>query len=154
MPRQLTSEQIAIVMANRQLPVRDIARLAGCSVGMVSKILNAAPQAAQEEAGEPDAGDAVEIAEQLVASDGTSESELRASLARLQKAGRVAEANKDVARMVGVERVTMQILALLERMKPEPVDDPNDAPDMIEAARSFRERAHGLLDRILAGVPK
>ena len=54
--------------------------------------------------------------------------------------------------MVSVERVSIQILQLLEKLKPAPVADVNEHPDMIDAARRFRERAHATLDRILQGV--
>lgn len=155
MSRPLTPDQIDQIRALRKLPQRTIAARVGVSLASVSKALKAPPPEPPRVApAEPDPGDEVVIAEQLVAGGGSTEEELRASLVRLQKAGRVAEAEKDVARMVSVERVSMQIFSLLEKMKPPPVEDPATAPDMVEAARRFRERSTELLDRILAGVKR
>ncbi len=160
MAQQLTQEQIELIWSIEQLPVRTIAKRAKCSIGAVSKVLNkprpfpvkvvAAPAPPEAEAGD----DAVSLAEQLVAADATNESELRGCLSRLATAGRLAQADKDVARMVSVERVRMQILTQIEKLKPAPVVDPNDQPDMVEAAKRFRERMHSTLDRILQGVSK
>lgn len=156
MARRLTQDQIDSIWANRLLTRRDNAKRANCSLGMVAKVLagtqpDPAPSVEPLVTAEPDA---VIVAEQLVAGGGSSEDELRASLSRLQNAGRLAQADKDVARMVSVERVSMQILQLLEKLKPAPVADVNAAPDMIAAAARFRERAHAVLDRILQDVPK
>lgn len=156
MTRRLTEIQIASIWTNRLLTRRDNAKRANCSLGMVAKVLagtppELAPAAQPLGIAEPDA---VIVAEQLLVAGGSSEDELRASLARLQNAGRLAQSDKDVARMVSVERVSMQILQLLEKLKPAPVADVNEHPDMVAAAARFRERAHAVLDRILQDVPK
>ena len=157
MARTLTTEQIVSIWANRHLPQRDNARLAGCSVGMISKVLKGAEPGVSESIAEPEPTaqrepvhvDEVVLAEQLVAGGASSEAELRGILARLQKAGRVAEEGRDVARTVSVERVSMQVLALLERIKPAPPVDHDAHPDMIAAAARFRTTIEALFIRIV-----
>ncbi len=85
---------------------------------------------------------------------GTPIDRLSRSLAALEQAAQLAASDKDVARMVQVERAVGDITNLIERLRPPPPVDPNTNPDMVAAAKEAREMLFGTLDRILAETQK
>ena len=159
MPAPLTKNQVALIWKSRNLPVRTIARRVKCSTGAVSGVLNGpAPAETKPLRGKPsrvaggvDVDDVVAAGEQLVTS-GTNVELLRASLVRLERAGRVAGAEADVARVVSVERAVGQTLAKIDQLERQAVADskPTESLDVVAAAERIRAGMRAGLDRILA----
>ncbi len=155
MARKLTPEQHALIWSLEKLPQRDIAKRVGCSLGMVSKVLaGPAPEAPHAAPLPVEVDAALADAAELVAGDGSDDDAYARGLARLEVAGRLAEEARDVARMVSVQRAVALLVEKRAKARPAPVVDVNEAPDMLEAAKRFRERSHAVLDRLLAGVSK
>lgn len=76
---------------------------------------------------------------------------LRRTLASLERAAAVAEADKDVARIVAAQKAITGALALLEKLTPAPPAPIDERPDMVAAAQRGRDRIMGIARRILAG---
>lgn len=86
-------------------------------------------------------------------SDGPSddlETLLKASLADLNKAVAAAASDENQGARVAAHRVIAQIGTLLEKMRPPPIVNPNEAPDMVAAAAEARELFHAGLERVLS----
>ncbi len=76
---------------------------------------------------------------------------LRAALESLQRAAGLAEAEKDVARVVSSQNAIAKLAVVIEKFAPQPPALVDERPDMIAAAKRAREKMHELLDRMLKG---
>jgi hypothetical protein len=151
MAKALTSEQYGLIQAHKHLPYRDIAAKAGCSLGMVSKVLTPPdPTLPRDAPGPTDVDRAVERAGRLTAVDLTADDTYRDCIADLTRAGQIAADGEDVARMVSVQRARAAVTKMREDARPVPPPDEDKALDMIAAAR----RARAMLWQLLGTSPE
>jgi len=149
--KSLTPEQYERIHAYKHLPYRDIAAKAGCSSGMVSKVLAPpAPTLPQDASGPSDVDRAVERAGRLTAVDLTADDTYRECIADLTRAGQIAAEGEDVARMVSVTRARAAVTKMREDARPVPPPDEDRAPDMLIYAR----RARAMLWQLLGTSPE
>lgn len=87
--------------------------------------------------------------------DDTSPTErLRRTLESLERAAKKAETDGDVGRLVQAQRAATQATALIAKLSPPPPPNLDDQPDMLAAAKRFRETVHALFDRVVDEATK
>lgn len=77
---------------------------------------------------------------------------LRSSVGDLRDLAAIAKASGEITEFASLSRAINQTIALAAKLSPPPPVDPNENPDMKEAAKRARTRLHELLDRALAEV--
>jgi transposase-like protein len=145
----ITPEEKAEIRAlsAKRIGQKDIARRLGISVGAVNAAVRKSvnpPESSREPAPPaPDHPEAEVDALPVLA-------RLDRSLAALEQAATLAAGDRDVARMVSVQKAIAQVSALAAKLAPPVPADPNTAPNMVAAAASFRKRVFALWDRLVA----
>jgi hypothetical protein len=148
--RKLTKTQAKKIRELAHLPQRDIAKRVDVSVSTVNGVLRASAPAKTKRskpAPKPRAKSAPPAAEGD--GEGTPIDRLTRSLAALESAATLAAEDKDVSRMVQVERAVGDITSLITRLTPPPPVDHDASPDMVQAAKDCREAVFGMLERII-----
>lgn len=130
-----------LTLHDRRLPQAEIAKIVGCSVGLVNKVL----KAARAEAPPPPPQDPAEDVPEAIP-EGTDMGTVDKWLTRLDDAAEAARQRSDFQ---AVSTLMAKYVALLEHKRkaaPPPPIDPNENPDLIAAAERVRERWHKLID--------
>ena len=66
-----------------------------------------------------------------------------------EERAKLAESDEDPENHIKYVRLSAQLLEARRKMLPVPKVDPNDHPDMVEAAARVRKRWHDLADRLM-----
>lgn len=151
--KRRTEAQIAATLAREGVEV---------SVSGVHRVLGrlglAAPRkgskaAKRSKASPPPAPSAPAVAEESDdAEDIAPHVRLRRSLASLERAALLAEADGDPARIVAAQRAITAAAGLLAKVMPVPPVDVDARPDMVAAAQRGRERIRAIAARVLGGA--
>ncbi len=167
MAAKCTPKKRAEIEALDLRTVRDAARLAGCSIGLVVKVradakVKAAKAAASKPA--PSKGKAARAskpapakapapiapadAEVEPAYNGTDLQLLEEERTALVAARRTATAEKDYPRVIAAANAIASITEKLAKLRPAPQVDPTEAPDMKAAAKRGYDRLMALAVRL------
>lgn len=114
MAKKLSPAKRAEILKNAHLPMRDIARHVGVSVGTVHGVLRDTPQAPP--AALPEASDAPAEGEPTA----SPAERLNRSLAALERAARQASEGGDVARVIQAQRAIADLTRLMAHLYPAP----------------------------------
>lgn len=74
---------------------------------------------------------------------------LAGQLAALQTMAQAAQTEGNIGGFSNVQRALNQTIALIDKLTPPTPPDPNEAPDMRQAAEQCRAKLHELLDKII-----
>lgn len=69
-------------------------------------------------------------------------------IAKLEAAGEVAEGEGDLKTFATIAAKLVTLLEHRRKAAPPPVEDPNEAPDMVALAEDVRKRLHKLIEQV------
>ena len=148
MPAKLTNERSNLIRSLRHLPTDDIAKQTGHSKSTISKILNDhKPDPEPRTQPKPDLKDN-DTAEDVAGLSILGR--LERVLGVLERASVKAELDNDVSRMVAVQRAISAATALIAKLTPPKLEDPNERLDMKAEAEAFRKTVWGMFDKFRA----
>ena len=142
-------DQVSAIIANKHLPVRDIAKRVGVGTATVSRVLNAKLGNAGT------AKTAAKVVTAKTAAEGEADSRspierLTACVKSLEHAAGVAAADGDQARVIAALRAVSDVTKTIATLTPPAPVDHDASPDVVEAARQCREVVFALFDRIVS----